>query len=79
MPKTYKVSMPVTLTVEIEANHAESVEHVLSQVFNPAAASDPLEGIKIALPLLMPFVVSDEMTIRTCVLDAADKIDISEA
>lgn len=79
MPKTYKVTMPVTLNVEIEANHAESVEHVLRQLFNPDAPNDPMEGVKIALPLLMPFAVSGEMVIKTCTLDSLDEIDISEA
>ncbi len=79
MPKTYKVTMPVTLTVEIEANHTESIEHVLRQVFNPKEARDPMQGIKVALPLLMPFAVSDEMQIMTCTLEDSDEIEIDEA
>lgn len=75
----YQISMPVTLNVEIEANNVDALELVLRELFNPSESRDPLEGVKVRLPLLMPFTVSDEMTVKTCTLDPLDEITIRPA
>lgn len=68
----YKVAMPVTLTIEVDAHSPGDIEHVIGETFAYKNSNDPLEGIKFVLPAIN---VQNAM-IMTCAL--AKDFDTSE-
>jgi len=61
----YKVEMPVTLTIEVDAHSPGDIEAILGDAFSPKNANDPLEGIKFVLPAINV----QNAKIMTCVLE----------
>lgn len=60
----YKVAIPVTLTIEVDAHSIGDIQHVVGDAFAYTQGRDPLEGTKFVLPALN---VQNAM-IMTCVL-----------
>lgn len=78
--KTYKVTFPLTVTVEIEAAEgpamADYIRFILSSNFNRIVAIDPLAETVVALNHGYPFSVSDRATIKTAILVDGETIEV---
>lgn len=60
----YKVVIPVTLTIEVDAHSVGDIQHVVADAFAYEQSRDPLEGMKFVLPALNV----QNAQIMTCVL-----------
>jgi hypothetical protein len=70
----YKVTIPVTLTFEVDAHSHSDIEFVVGKAFDHTQPRDPLEGIKFVLPEINV----QNAQIKTCVLDPNADIETEE-
>jgi hypothetical protein len=70
---TFRVDVPLMLTVEVECHDAATARHAIDQAFHVALASDPLTGVRFKLEhdLIIPTEAVIRMAVAT---DAADVV-----
>lgn len=66
--KRYAVTIPVNLTIEIEAHNPVAALEVIKNAFSEENSTDPLTDTRIPLVGRL-FVTDDEAVIKTAVLD----------
>lgn len=70
--KTYRVDIPVMLTLEVECHDLASARHAIDEAFHPAMASDPLTGHRFRLEhgLVLPNEAKICMVVATDTAEA---------
>ena len=83
MTRTFKVTIPLSVTVEIAANDgpatAQMIADIFCEAFREDRASDPMAGIAFTLPHDSFFTVSKAATVKMAVLRNDNEIDVAEA